>query len=218
MALYYSGVPWMQSLAAPASNREFGLIENLQNLLLLGLALVCWQAAGDEATRLARRAWRALSLMVFVVFLEEIDYGNHFWALAQGRDSGGASLNLHNQGGANKVLKRSTDAGFALWLGILPFLATRLPARVRPWLASRWSIATLLIGAILSRTAHALDGAMSHNGSLTNNISEFRELTTYLVVALYVVEIRLRRKGRPVPADLAPPLQTGPPAREEPKP
>jgi len=218
LALYYSGVPWMQSLAAPAANREFGLIENLQNLLLLGLAVVCWRAARDEAARLAARAWRVLSVLVFVVFLEELDYGNHFWALSQGRDSSGAPLSLHNQGNANEILKRSTDAGFAIWLGILPFFAARLPARIRPWIASRWSIATLLVGAVLSRVAHALDETVSHNGSLTNNISEFREMATYWVVALYVMEIRLRRKGGARPADLAPRLQTGPPARQEPKP
>ena len=48
IALYFSGIEILQTIASPASQREFGLIENAQNLLLLSAAVICWRAARLE--------------------------------------------------------------------------------------------------------------------------------------------------------------------------
>ncbi len=194
-ALYFSGVDWMMSLASPARNREFGLLENLQNALLLGLALLAWRGARLETARAARWGWRIVAGLVFVVFLEEIDYGFHFLRLARGEWTGAEKVNLHNQGSLNVLLKSASNVVLGVGFGILPFFGKRLPERLRPWLPSRWTLATLLLGVLLSRIGHHLDESVAHNGSLTSNISEFRETITYWVGALYLWELRRRRAG-----------------------
>ena len=194
VGLYFSGVGWMQSLVAPAANREYGLLEHGQLAVLVLAAATCWRAAGEEALPLARRAWYAAAALLALVFLEELDYGLHHWNLARGEVDQDARLSLHNVGPLNELVKRSVDVTFLLWLGLLPWCARRLPARVRPWLASRWSVATLLVGFGWSRVAHALEDRLPHNGALTANVSEFRELTTHWVLALYLGELRRRRK------------------------
>ena len=40
---YFQGAPWMQELAAPTYNREFGLVENAQNLMLLATAYIAFR-------------------------------------------------------------------------------------------------------------------------------------------------------------------------------
>lgn len=202
VALYFSGVPWMQTLASPRWQRELGLVENIQNALLIGIAVLCWRAARGERTARARIGWRGVALLALFLLLEEIDYGDHFWRALRGmpgRPPDETPINLHNRGNLTTVLKRGTDLVFTLWFGLLPFLSSRLPRSWRPWLASRWSLLTLLTGVGLSSLAHRLDDAgVAQNGALRGNISEFREMTTYWVLALYLGELWRRRRG-PVP-------------------
>lgn len=195
LAMYFSGVDWLAGIASPRRNRELGLLEHLQNAVLLGLCWFSWRTARVEPTRRAAMLWRGLAAFVLLVFLEELDYGNHYISIARGSWNSGPPVNLHNQGSVNEVLKATSNVGMGLWLGILPLFASRLPARLQPWIASRWSLGTLLVGIALSETAHALHGSLDHNRSLSGNISEFRETITYWVIALYIGELALRREA-----------------------
>ena len=203
IACYFSGVPLLQDIIAPTANREFGLIENLQHLILLGVALTALRAA----RRGGSLAWWVIALGATLALLEEVDYGQHWVRLASGDPTPGEPVNLHNQGQLNDWLKRATDLGMLLVFGLLPFLLRR----PRPdWVPSPWSLATLALGFLLSRVVHSLDEAgIATNEALTSNLSEFRETITYWVVALYVFE-----RNASVPGG-APPevrLDGGPPA------
>ncbi|MDA1265052.1 MAG: hypothetical protein O2816_08235 [Planctomycetota bacterium] len=193
IACYFSGVPLLQDLAAPAANREFGLIENLQHLILLGVALTAFAAARRGASGRPRLCWWVITLGATLVFLEELDYGQHWVRLANGDPTPGEPVNLHNQGQINEWLRRGSDLGMFLVFGLLPILVRR----PRPdWVPSPWSLATLVLGFLLSQLAHRLDAAgIATNEALTHNISEFRETVTYWVVALYVFERNARGSG-----------------------
>lgn len=207
VAMYFSGVDWLAGIVSPRLNRELGLLEHLQNATLLGLFWLSWRTARFEPTRRAAMLWRGLAAFVLLVLLEELDYGNHYIAIARGSWNSGAPVNLHNQGSLNEVLKGIANVGMGLWLGILPLFASRLPARFQPWIASRWSLGTLLVGVALRETAHALHGSCDHNQSLTGNISEFRETITYWVIALYIGEIALRRRALAERRTSPPPME-----------
>ena len=196
IALYFSGIGFLQSLASPASEREFGLIENTQNLILLSATVLCWRAACRESGSNGRWLWRLATLACFVLFMEEIDWGDHYWSVLTGAERpAGEYNNLHNQGDINRWLKKLVDVGFVVFFVLLPLAKKRLPERLRPFIPNLHSALTLLGGLLTSELAHGLeDAGWANNGSLHNNISEFRETFTYWVGLLYLWEIARRRR------------------------
>ena len=198
VALYFSGVTALQELVSPAEDREFGLIENVQNLILLSGALLCWRAMRREANSAWRMLWGLGVVACVVFFMEEIDWGDHYWsALTGAQRPAGEYFNLHNQGDINRWLKKTVDIGFVLLFFFLPLAKERVRAPLRPLLPKLHSALTLLGGVITSNLAHGLeDAGWENNGSLYNNISEFREIFTYWVVVLYLWELSaLRRRA-----------------------
>jgi len=197
ISLYFSGVELLQGFASPASNREFGLIENAQNLLLLFAVGLSWRAAGRESSSSGRGLWRVATLGCLVVLMEELDWGDHYWSAISGAERpAGEYFNLHNQADINRWLKKVVDVGFVVFFVLLPLGAKKLPARLRPLLPDLHSALTLLAGLLVGLLAHTLeDAGWSNNGSLHNNISEFRETFTYWVVLLYLWELARRRRA-----------------------
>ena len=198
-ALYFSGVGPLQSIASPRHNREFGLLENTQNLLLIMALVTCWRSARAETCTAWRRLWRVGVVACFVLVMEEIDWGDHYWSALTGSvRPKGEYFNLHNQGNTTDTLKKAVDLGFTLFFALLPLLLRFVPARLRGLVPSPYSVLTLLAGVLVSTLAHELeDRGLPNNGSLKGNISEFRELFTYTVGALYLLEISSRRRCEP---------------------
>ncbi len=197
IALYFSGVGFLQSIASPASEREFGLIENVQNLLLLSAAVLSWRATRGEGDAAWRWLWRLATFACVVLFMEEIDWGDHYWSVLTGAERpAGEHFNLHNQGDINRWLKKLVDVGFVVIFVLLPLAKKRLPERLRPFIPNLHSALTLLGGLLVSELAHGLeDAGWANNGSLHNNISEFRETFTYWVGLLYLWEFAARRRS-----------------------
>ena len=195
VGMYFSGVQPLQSLVAPRRQREFGLLENLQNLLLVGIALRAWKGGSREASRRARRSARLLALFALFVLMEEIDWGDHYFAAWSGhRIVPGEKFNLHNKGDVTAWSKRIVDLGLVLGFVVAPALGSRVPVRSRPWVPSGYSICTLLVAVGASWTAHTLeDAGWPTNQALRSNISEFREVFVYWLAFLYLGEIAERR-------------------------
>ncbi len=192
IAMYFSGIPGLRDLVAPPRNREFGLLENSQNLIILATAFVA--LAGYRRTMAESR--RYLFLLAFLgclfLVLEENDYGLTYWELLYGhRQSGPDSLrNLHNIGDTTHHLKRFADVVAIAGFVILPFLASRVPAGFAYFVPHRYSALTVLCGILLVRLAHLLDDAgLYPGGPLSTNISEFREFFTYYLWLIWFVEL-----------------------------
>ena len=62
VGMFFSGVGWVQSLVVPVVNREYGLLENLQLVLLLALSWVGWRSARRAQRRVDRACWNALGV------------------------------------------------------------------------------------------------------------------------------------------------------------
>jgi hypothetical protein len=219
MGMYFSGNSFLQSMIAPMmetvprfSAREFGLLEMLQNVLLIGVCIYsirCFMAADG----LLLKSF-ALFLIVIGVFsfLEEIDYGAHFVEYFTGQygslNPETWDRNWHNRtgpGGVQNVsyMKFATNimvfAGFVLGPLLLGKSKNRLIRLLTP---SRWMISTVVLILLLSVLAHWLDDSgyafiSGTDGNLEKNISEFKELNMYYLFLLYTVYLygRLTVRG-----------------------
>ena len=197
VAAYFSGVDPLMNLVARRGQREYGAVENLQNLLLILIAVRAWRAAGLETAPRMRYLGRALSVFAVFVLMEELDWGDHYYRSLTGKQYvEGELFNLHNKGEVNEWTKRIVDAGLVIGFALVPlFLASRFPARLQAWIPDRHSVLTLVTSLLVSKTAHLLeDGGWPNNGAFRNNISEFREIFVYWLAWLYLGEIVLRRR------------------------
>jgi hypothetical protein len=203
LALYFSGVPWLQNLASPAHQREFGLIENLQNLFILGMVILCLRTARIETGTLWRILWFGAAIMAIGILMEEIDWGNHYYTALTGKSlTEKENFNIHNQSALTDWLKRGVDLTFLFGFVVLPLFANRFPPKIRLFIPLLYSALPLLIGFGVSQGAHAMeDAGWPNNQSLNKNISEFREMFTYWVVLLYLWEVSRRRIASPSPKD-----------------
>jgi hypothetical protein len=205
LVMYFSGNYWAQQVIAPTVNwlpensqREFGLIEILQLLLLLKLVLIF------IGYLITSQQWqiRAVCLVVIggfsFILLEEIDYGIHFYEIATHSDSGLEVRNWHNlgTGQGNRIFKSILDLVIFLWFFLLPLITPSMRAKpFSNFVPSRWFSVAVLIGFCVSRLAHQLedlgfDVINGVHGNLHKNISEFRELNTYYLLALYALTFK----------------------------
>lgn len=217
MGLYFSGVESLQQIAAPTieglapfSWREFGILELLQNVFLLGIAWYLFRSAMILGLTLQGSLFAILMLLFLFVLLEEIDYGLHFieYFTGSGTDlSGEWDRNLHNLSTEEGVqygsyMKAVATASLVIVFFLAPFaLSKSNNLLVCLFTPSRWAAANVLLIVLFSQIAHALDSAgFSHingtPGNLEHNISEFRELNMYYLFLLYFAELK-ERLGKP---------------------
>lgn len=214
MLMYFSGNAQLQNIVAPSienvplfSAREFGALEMLQNILLLCVAI--YAARCLIKTRDAWARLFVLLLLVVSVFtlLEEIDYGAHFIEYFTGEygslDQASWDRNWHNKTSASGVqnvsyLKLAAKIGLLAGFVLAPLLlsSVRIPV-IRLLLPSRWMISTVVLIALLSVLAHALDDAglgmtEGQQGNLFKNVSEFREMNMYYLLLVYVATLHER--------------------------
>ncbi len=207
IAGYYFGNLRIQEVIAPRMNREYGLLENLQNLFLL--AMIALTAYGLYRKRLLFEKILLVMVLLGGIFLllEEVDYGRlHYRYLIgnpvedRGKDRN-TDLNLHNRGNLNQVFKHTLDFGMIAFFVLFP-LATgksrhRMVRYLRP---DPWFIITMVITLLASRTAKAFSGmGLGGDGGLQSNTAEFRELLVYYIFLVYIWELIFRRRYRSDP-------------------
>jgi hypothetical protein len=186
MGMYFSRNIVLQRLVCPKlppihpdAWREFGILEMLQNALLIGIIAVCCIGAAKKQPFLPRIAFGFIALFAVFVFHEEIDYGMHFskfpqhstpWFQPESEWSAeirnhlafqalGAkqNFNLHNIGGINRFIKKQVDIFLVLFFVVAPFALPRIRNRWCQYLApDRYFVFTAIAMALLSQLAHFL--------------------------------------------------------------
>ncbi len=232
IAMYFSGSIVLQRLVSPKlpplspdAWREFGILENLQNLLLLGIVAIACVGVVKKTQKMERVALALLVLFAGFVFLEEIDYGVHFAAYLNAdedfnwfqpmrawpiemlakTDLSSVPFNLHNIGGLNRYIKKTVDTLIVLLFVLAPFIAPRFKNPWARYLApDKYVVFTVLAMVILRFITHELgdweEGVVEaaqaagqsiarERGSISSNLSEFRELNTYYLFALYLANL-----------------------------
>lgn len=194
LALYFSGISALQSFVAPHINRELGVLESTQHLILLGVLvgnLGRWRRATEH-----RWLWGMIVLGSLFILLEELDYGQHYLEFLRGVPLEERSTVRSFHDGANtQRIKGLSDTLEVLFFLVLPVVALRLDNNWLRFLApSPYSIGTVIAGFLLSRLAHSLDRAgFGAGGALYSGIGEFREVFTYWLWSRYFRDFATRR-------------------------
>ena len=205
IAAYFSGTPWLRAIISPSINREYGLLENLQLLMLLIIIACAAFGIVIKRTRTEKTIMAVILAASLFMFLEEFDYGLHYYRLLTGNplvDSETEKfINVHNIGEASPKFKLVGDLTLIVLFIVFPLFFSRSRNRLLRYLTpDRFFILTVILMFVISRIAHVLeDGGVGGAGSLHGSISEFRELLTYYVFALYFFELVFRRNYREEP-------------------
>ncbi len=259
--LYFSGNIVLQRIVCPKlpplspdAWREFGLLENLQNLVLLALVGVACAGVLRKKHALERAAWAGLAACALFVFAEEIDYGTHLRAYFFGGnefhwfqpmrewppelvgqiDLMAQPVNVHNQPGVDKILKKANNIMIGGVFVLLPLLAMRFRNKWLQYAApDRYAILTVIAIVLLRSLTHALGSweesqvgtlrdlmeafqtgqagdhaaalaAGREPGAISSNLSEFRELNFYYLLLVYCAGLVFCRRSPLEPEDVLP--------------
>lgn len=208
IGMYFSGVKIAQQIVAPSvhglpirSWREYGLVEQLQNVFLLSIIVFFIVQLWQRKQLIEKAVFFVGAMVITFLFLEEIDYGIHYYELYIGHEADVAekARNWHNKGevGEHNVsyLKRVIDLITICWFCILPLLARkRNLGRLHALIPSIWFIVVFTISLVFSNVAHyfqsiQFDVINGQTGNLLGNISEFRETITYYAYLLYALQL-----------------------------
>ena len=203
----YSGIGILQTIVSPEINREFGLLENLQLLVLAVVFFVCLKSIDRKRHKTENFAYAFLALLFFVAFLEEIDYGIHYYEyfFRSGVEDKSIVRNIHNQGNNNYYLRQTTYVVMVLCFVLLPLLKEKIKSSfIRHFCADKMIISSFAVYLFIGQLARRLpQWGMEVNESLRGNHQEFEELAFYYIILLYIYELArlksplLNNKGVP---------------------
>lgn len=196
VGLYFSGSHSLVDWIAPRTvlrpdygDRELGLLENAQHLILLITLIVIARGLPKIEHPLPRAGFIGAFFVIAIMLAEEIDYGAHYWDFMTQTERFEGNFNLHNTGEATQTLKQISDLSMLCWFLLLPLSTVFIKSRWLNYLSPpRLIMLTVLSALLVSQLAHALDDrGLAIRGPLSGNISEFRELFTYYIWLLYCI-------------------------------
>jgi hypothetical protein len=202
VAMYFSGVASLREVVSPEMSgvrpdwsREFGLLESLQNLLLLAIVVVAILGLRRKRLLAERIALWALLFGALFMLLEETDYGLHYVELLQGWDAASSGVsghhNIHRIGYTQVVMQNIAKFGMLTFFGgfAIVFAGSR-NAVLRYVAPDRFSVLAILLVTALQELVWNLSArAPDAHGSLTGNEVEFAELGIYYIALLYAIDM-----------------------------
>ena len=215
MAMYFSGSAFLQNLIVPqmigldeGSWREFGLLEMLQNIFLLALLFIFAHAIFKKDSWVDKGLYFLAFCIFTFLFLEEIDYGLHYYEWITGDLVQDRPRNWHNQVAENghqntRKIKRAADALMIIVFVLLPLLNLIKPVNKAlsryVFVPVTWFLGMAVIALVFSKLAHWFDDGgfaiiNGVEGKMHNNISEFRETSIYYIYLLYALQLVGRDK------------------------
>lgn len=189
---------------APEYNREFGVIENTQVLIIGGMIIVCLRGARVQE-RLPKYFFRLGVLATIFILLEEVDYGLHLYDWYVGKTTAMVDAeyenrevrNIHNSFDMTEIFKKLSF----LFLAIICLLAARpkgkikilarlqslVPAGFRP---DPLLAITVILVPLISQFAFYIKNNFDIRSQVLNgNISEFEETLIYYCIFLYLYQV-----------------------------
>lgn len=132
LVLYFGCCLWLvfdqagfNAIMAPPYNRELGILELLQSIVLLLTLFVSYKQS-RLTTGNRRLIWIAITLVLMLVLLEETDYGLHYFDYLMGNQPYTTNLpftfrNIHNQSNNLMIIRVTTLILQIVVFGLLPF-------------------------------------------------------------------------------------------------
>ena len=196
MLMYFSGIPWMVEFTCPKINREFGAIENIQLLTILGIIFFSFKGAIKKEILVERIIYFFIGLFAIFIFMEEIDYGAHYLQYFTGEKRTFAydlygRKNVHNAGIASVIFKYTAYSLIALFFLLLPMFKDRVKnGLLRYIIPIKVIILTSLVALVVNLVPKILTKTgMFDFGRLTENLAEFSEIMVYYIFFLYLFEM-----------------------------
>ena len=201
MYIYFFDTLGMSHLIAPEYNREFGLIENIQLLIILAIIFVSCKKLTKAKTKSIKLVFALILVGSIFIFLEEIDYGLHYYDYFIGKSNEQISIeslnktsirNIHNQGNLLQYIKSLAYISLGL-IVVIPIILKRLNYSnkyLNYIVPQHYFIYTILSMTFITRAALYIDEFLKDNdiNSLNSNVSEFEEVFIYYIVFLYILE------------------------------
>lgn len=189
----YSGISFLKTLVSPEINREFGILENLQLVVIALIFGITLTAISKKRQFIENLGYAFLSLLFLLAFLEEIDYGIHYYEyfFNSGVEDKTIVRNLHNQGENNYYLRQATYVVMVICFVVLPLTKNKIDIPfIQYFCADKLIVASFAVYLFVGQIARLLPKwGMEVNESLRGNHQEFEELTFYYIILLYLFEI-----------------------------
>ena len=199
--IYFFNPLGLSYLIAPEYNREFGLLENIQLIIIIAIIILSFKKISNSRINSVSLIFSITFFISVLVLLEEIDYGLHYYDYILGKskqqiesESWNKNLirNFHNQGNLTFYIKLITYIAFVLLI-FSPYLLRKIKINNKylNQIAPRhYLIYSILSMVFLNRVALYIDKEFKQNdiNSLNSNISEFEEVFIYYIVFLYLLE------------------------------
>lgn len=180
---YYSGVGWLRQVVAPDSGKEFGLLENLQNALLVVIGVIALRGLRRKRLRWERTCLAVLLAGSLFMLLEETDYGFQY--------VDDAPFSVHELGSVEVTLEHIARFGGLVFFGAFAIVFAESRSRLLRYLApDRFAVLTILLVTACWEVAIRLPHG---GGALAGHEIEFAELGTYCLVCLYAYDIVFHR-------------------------
>ena len=176
---------------APDSGKEFGLLENVQNLLLIAIAAVAVAGLKRKKLRWERAGLAILLVGTLFMLLEETDYGFQYFS--------DEPVNIHETGAIEATLEHTARFGGLIFFGGFAILFAKSRNAVLRYLApDRFAVLTILLVTALWEVVVRLP---TTEGSLAGHDMEFVELGVYYLILLYVSDVVFRRRFDAAPTN-----------------
>lgn len=176
---------------APLPNREFGLIEAFQHLVLVCLILTAGLNISSQKRMVLSLGWSAVTLFLTAILFEEADYFLHYYDALRGQRDFTTDIvgfrNLHNMEGVLAV----SDVVFWSLATVTYLFALRSVLRARPSLGvavSKSRALTVVIVLMVVPLANAF--GMMYPEDSRQVPSELSELALYASWGLLLAGVR----------------------------
>lgn len=181
-------------MIAPPGNREWGILENLQLLILMCIFGLVFFAARKNTLKIFKWGYGLLAVFTLFIILEEMDYGTHFYQLWEGLPEEESSYDvksLHNLGNNAKLFKRSIYVLMGALFVISPFLKEKVKHPFLRYLIPKPRILLVAVLAIISDLVPRLiiHYDIREDGGLGINIGEFSEIMVYYIFMIYLIHL-----------------------------
>ncbi len=196
LIFYFSGNPVLVNIVSPLENREWGILENIQLVIIFFIFLLSTYTFLKKNHFFQKLGFCLISAFSIFVFLEEMDYGAHFVELIGGNEAMILkqyipSKNLHNQGNNAIIFKRSVKLMIVLIFMIAPLLRFKIKNPYILYLIPqpRIVIVTLLTVLVYYLPQKVVTLHLAIDGGLGINIAEFSEVMIYFIFLVYLQQL-----------------------------
>ncbi len=202
---YFLGTPFLVELVVPKSDREYGLLENIQLVLILGIIIMSFYVVFTDHALLQKLGFVLLGLLAIFILLEEMDYGDHFIKYFTDGEKRSiyfvkfGEVNVHNQEGDIPTYMRRTPYVIIFMLfTIFPFVNKKYFHPIFSYLIPKPRMALMIILLVFAYFTPRLlvDYHIFDVGSLGigDNIGEFTEMIVYYIFLIYIYHIVIDKK------------------------